>query len=295
MTHVEFSINARMFTEGYHELINAKLLPDSTTQKIVQLFKDTEDKNGKGSRRVLSKKHRIKLAVISLATIIAGLLVLMIIALVLCWRRIPKNVKDKVVQLKHMIFFNAPIRLALELYYPTLCESLVNIVKNDKTSSTMIFSGVKIALCAGFLPFSLNFAASFADQMDKRDFHLTFGAFFTNVERYNKPKAMYFPFVFLAHRFVMAVIITCIGFNLILQVFLLTYANLLFLCWFVIVWPMDSLINNAFELVNGFLVLMLSYYSFSFSDYVPDPKLRFKFGKLYIAVIIIYFAYNVCF
>ena len=41
-----------------------------------------------------------------------------------------------------MIFYNVPIRLALELYYPTLRQSLMNIVKNNKSGSIMIFSGV---------------------------------------------------------------------------------------------------------------------------------------------------------
>ena len=286
-----------MLTNGYHDLINFKILPDSVTKKIARFFKDADDKKsvGKKSQRILSVKQKVKVAVITLASTIAGILMLTIISLVLCWRRIPKNVKDKVMQVKHIIFFNGPIRLVLELYYPTLRLSLMNIVKNDQPDSIMILSGVKIAICAGLLPYSLNFCARYADQMEKKNFHLTFGALFTNVEKYNKPKAMYFPFVFLVHRFLLAVIISCVGFNLILQVFLLTYVNLLFLCWFVVVWPMDSFINNFFELVNGFLVLMLSYFSFSFSDYVPDPRIRFKFGKLYIAVIIIFFAYNVTF
>ena len=99
----------------------------------------------------------------------------------------------------------------------------------------MISAGVKVALCVSFVLFSLNFIFKFTDQMEDRDFHLKYGAFFTNIEKYNKPNAMFYPFMFLAHRLLMAIIIACMGFNLVLQVFLLTHLNLLMLCWLIVV------------------------------------------------------------
>ena len=90
----------------------------------------------------------------------------------------------------------------------------------------------------------------------------------------------------------MAIIIACMGFNLVVQVFLLTHLNLLMLCWLIVVKPMEDLHKNILELANGFLVLMMSYFSFEFSDYVPDARARFTIGYIYIAIILLLFAFN---
>jgi hypothetical protein len=97
--------------------------------------------------------------VISLASTVMATLVLTTIGLIVFWRRVPKSIKDKLVTLKHMIFFNGPIRIALELFYPTLCISIITIMDNDQPSSTMISAGFKVALCIGFIPFTVSFVA----------------------------------------------------------------------------------------------------------------------------------------
>ena len=55
---------------------------------------------------------------------------------------------------------------------------------------------------------------------------------------------------------------------------------------------MEDLHKNILELANGFLVLMMSYFSFEFSDYVPDPRAKFTIGYIYIAIILLFFAFN---
>ena len=55
---------------------------------------------------------------------------------------------------------------------------------------------------------------------------------------------------------------------------------------------MEDLNKNILELANGFLVLIMSYFSFNFSDYVPDPRAKFTIGYIYIAIILLFFAFN---
>ena len=55
---------------------------------------------------------------------------------------------------------------------------------------------------------------------------------------------------------------------------------------------MDTFYKNILELTNGFLVLVMSYFSFDFSDYVPDPRIKFNIGYIYIAIILLFFVYN---
>ena len=99
----------------------------------------------------------------------------------------------------------------------------------------MISAGFKVAVCAGFVPFSISFITKNVALYEDKDFHLKYGAFFTNVEKYNKSMAMYYPCVFLVHRLLMAIIIACLGFSIVLQVFLLTHLNLILLCWLIVV------------------------------------------------------------
>ena len=58
---------------------------------------------------------------------------------------------------------------------------------------------------------------------------------------------------------------------------------------------MDTFFKNVLEITNGFLVLVMSYFSFTASDYVPDPKIKFNIGYVYIAIILLFFVYNLTF
>jgi hypothetical protein len=173
--------------------------------------------------------------VITVASITTAILFLTCFGLIVFWRRVPKNIKDKLIAFKYIIFFNGIIRIALEFFYPTLCLSLITLMHHDQQSTTMISAGFKVAVCAGFVPFTLSFVAKNEALFEDKDFHLKYGAFFTNVEKYNKPNAMYYPCVFLAHRLLMAAIVACLGFNIVLQVSLLTHLNLILLCWLIVV------------------------------------------------------------
>jgi len=214
-----------MLADGYHDIVNAKLLPDSLTEKILEALKsknttETSTANftntmATGSRRRLNSNRTIKLAVIAGAGSIIGISVILTVCLIVCWRRVPKIIKDLITALKHMIFFNGPIRAVLELFYPTICLSLMNIMRNEGSRSTMISSGFKIVVCVALIPFSLNFVIKYEPMIEDRNFHLKYGALFSNLERLNKPKAIYFPPMFLIHRLLMAVLITCMGFNLV--------------------------------------------------------------------------------
>ena len=39
----------------------------------------------------------------------------------------------------------------------------------------------------------------------------------------------------------------------------------------------------------------MSYFSFTASDYVPDPKIKFNIGYVYIAIILLFFVHNLTF
>jgi hypothetical protein len=56
------------------------------------------------------------------------------------------------------------------------------------------------------------------DSFDDKTFKAKFGALYTNVETYKKPQGIYYSFVFLARRTVIAFVIFVLQFNVVLQI-----------------------------------------------------------------------------
>ena len=57
------------------------------------------------------------------------------------------------------------------------------------------------------------------------------------------------------------------------------------MCWLISVKPFDETYKNYLETINEFLVIMLSYFGFLFTDYVPSPVIRFYFGYFYLGIL----------
>jgi len=57
------------------------------------------------------------------------------------------------------------------------------------------------------------------------------------------------------------------------------------LSWYITVKPLDTKSKNYLEMTNEFLILILGYFGFLFTDYVADPVLRYRFGYFYIGLL----------
>ena len=97
-----------------------------------------------------------------------------------------------------------------------------------------------VSVLTGSCFFVLNFLAKNQHLVEDKDFQQKFGTLFTNIELINKPKAAYYSFVFLLHRILMAITITCLGKVLVIQVFLMVYINLGLIIWIMLIKPMDT-------------------------------------------------------
>ena len=288
-------INAFILSRGYNDIINAKLIPDSIMVKIKEAF-HSDNSDQPGLLRMLSSSRKIKKAVFVLAGSIPILICVLLLGCKLFWHRVPRLIKKQVYSIKYMIFFNAPIRTLMEMFYPLMCQSLVTLLNpRDYPDSTVFSSIVLVSVLTGLCIFVLNFLTKNHNLVEDRDYQKRFGAFYTNIEIYNKPMAAYYSFIFLAHRLLMAITITCMGKLLVLQVFLMTHFNLALLSWLLTVKPMDTQYKNLLEIINANLVLFIGYFSFCFSDYVTDPIAKYQIGYFYIAVIIGFFVFNLAF
>jgi hypothetical protein len=65
------------------------------------------------------------------------------------------------------------------------------------------------------------------------------------------------------------------------------------LSWLILVMPLDTKAKNYLEMSNEFLITILGYYGFLFTDYVGNPVQRYTFGYVYIGLLAAGLFFNV--
>jgi hypothetical protein len=124
------------------------------------------------------------------------------------------------------------------------------------------------------------------DQVNDKTYLDMYGALYTNVETYKKPRAaVHYTTIFLLRRLVMALCLVYLGSSNVMQTLVTVHASLVVLAWLSNTFPMASPYKNYLEMSNEFLICILGYFGFLFTNYVDDPVLRFKFGFVYIGIV----------
>ena len=71
----------------------------------------------------------------------------------------------------------------------------------------------------------------------------------------------------------------------VLQSLVAVYSSLAMLSWLILVMPLDTKGKNFLEMANEFLVTILGYYGFLFTDFVGNPVQRYTFGYIYLGLL----------
>ena len=133
--------------------------------------------------------------------------------------------------------------------------------------------------------FTFYYTCKHQEEIPDAAFRQKTGAYWTNVETFKNPRASYYSFVFLLRRTLLAFVIFGLSFNCVLQILLTVHGSLLMISWIIIVKPLDSGLKNGIELLNECLLLFHSYFSFVFTMYVPDARVKYQFGFIYMSVL----------
>jgi hypothetical protein len=123
------------------------------------------------------------------------------------------------------------------------------------------------------------------DQIHTKDYKTRFGAYFTNIETHRKPRALHFSTLFMTRRLVIVLTIVFLRFSNVLQSLVAVHCSLLMLAWLIEVKPYDRVYKNYLEISNEFLITILGYFGFLFTDYVGNPATRYIFGFVYIGIL----------
>ena len=87
-----------------------------------------------------------------------------------------------------MVVWNMFIRMGLQLFYPFVCYSMINIYKSDSIVQQAV-DIIKILVCLSFMAFTFVFMRRHAEDVDSKEFKQRYGGFMTNCETYKKPRA----------------------------------------------------------------------------------------------------------
>ena len=183
-----------------------------------------------------------------------------------------------------MFIWNGVIRSMLELFYPTVLLAMSTVSKNLDDKSKLTLPVIQIGIFIGFFFTTAVHIEQNKDIVDQAEYKSKYGAFFTNVETCLKPKALHYSTIFLFRRLIIAITIVWLKKSCVVQSLVAVYSSLLMFSWLIIVMPLDEKSKNYLEMSNEFLILILGYYGFLFTDYVETPIERYIFGYVYIGL-----------
>jgi energy-converting hydrogenase Eha subunit A len=232
-TFTEFNLvktpaNVSMVKKSYDSIIHVKLIPDELMTKVKALFgiktpiknpeetdSEPSDSTSEPTHRKLSelspkqiRNNRIALGVVLLLIIISFAVVIILRRRI--WAKLPLTVKNLLRSLPQMFIWNGVIRSLLELFYPTTLLAMSAAAANLHNKSKLAIPLAKIGFFVGFLGVTAIHIESKKEVIDTAEYKSKYGAYFTNVETYIKPRAVHYSTIFLARRLTIALTIVCL-------------------------------------------------------------------------------------
>lgn len=295
--NVKMPANMELVKKAYNDIIHVKMIPDELMDGLLQQLGISSNETSAEATNVThtSAGHRSLVAEPSKSSIkrnrfivvgVIGCILITLLLVCLCrkriWDSLSRKRKQQVTSFYRMIFWNMFIRTGSELYYPMLLAACYTLMENRKTD----YKNIAIAVVfSAYLVFTPIFMYQHREVIGSSQFQELYGAYTTNLETYKKPKAVQYPFIFLLRRTSLVLIIVFLRRNIVAQVLSAVHSSLLMLTWLIQVKPFDAEYKNKLECFNEFIVLVMSYIDFLFTDYVDNPVLRYTFGYFYIGII----------
>ena len=170
---------------------------------------------------------------------------------------------------KRSFFFNAPIRLLLEIYYPVLVCSLINI-KTSKLSNefeiiAFIISWIMVIICLGFSAFSIWFLSkNISNLYENEELKERYEALYDEMDTSRK-KALIYNIIFLVNRTALSFVLIYCTFNFYIQLWSFVVLNFLMLSYLVCIRPFLTKLKNNMEIFNETCIFLSSCTLFGFS------------------------------
>ena len=228
-----------------------------------------------------------------LFTIVALLaLFLFTVLIILCKRTIVprccKPIQTLFQVIERKLLFNSVLRAILEVYLAT-CITMFHGFKSARTYTELekisYLFGLATAIFCFYFPFwTFNLLRKNADRLSDPHFSGRFNSLYQNLD-VEKYEAHPFTLVFCLRRLLFAYAITSLDRTLVFQVFFIDGTSTFILCYYITCKPMKNTVNNAIHIFNELVILSCTWYLFLFTNYVPDPILRYDLAVYFLYVI----------
>ena len=227
--------------------------------------------------------------------VIAGLAGTLLLALAarLCFSTV--TLKKYVMKIKNIVVWNAIIRYWLEDYITISIASLIKLYALDFTNwyeSIMSSSALASIVAVGATPFIIwIFLYKKFEEVSTPAFNQKYGSL-TNGLNFNEKEPMLYHVAFTFRRLVLAILIVVIPHYSWLQTQLIIFICSLEIIFIGSIRPFLLPFVNNLELVNEVCVLGNTYFLIIYSDFVPEPEIRYGIGWVNISLLVLMILIN---
>ena len=234
----------------------------------------------------------------NVVTAVIGIAALLVSAalVVLCYRytfkRLPKPIQSLVLLIKKKLMWNSVLRYSTQKYLSTAIQCFLSF---GVFATLTTFARVSVPLTLVYLLawpvlilYMLWRKRAILGTKETKD---TVGSLYLNFET-DKPSAWQFTPLFMYRRLLFAFVIAAMSYSIVMQVLVLIYSSLAFMSYLLVYEPMEAYHYDLTAIANEYVLLFSFYFMFLFTDFVPEPEVRFMFGQKYLTLLYIDLALN---
>ena len=222
-----------------------------------------------------------------LILILLSLFALVIGLVVLCRRivytRCCRCAQTTLRKLEAKIMFNSVLRAILESYFLLAISTFHSFKKisfeTKEETTSFVTSLALLGFLVAFPALSHRFLLRNQENLGKETSKDKYGSLYMNVDHYREV-SLRFNLYFCLRRLIFAITIALLNGAIVCQILVTDFAVLAMLSFFIHRWPMINGLNNLVQVFNEMIILLIIVSLVVFTDFVPDPVVRYDLGHV---------------
>ena len=194
------------------------------------------------------------------------------------------------------IYWNIYLRFLIESYLELSISCLIRIQAfkfTTITDSTLtVFSFVLFSVLISFMISTPLFLRSKHQMIRQKEFKDKYGSLSLGLQHREKA-ALFYPFVFMIRRMIYSMVIILLVRQNYFQIQIFVFMQSMVMAFQGQVRPFAIPAHNRMDLFNETMTLLCAYGLFIFTEFVPDPEARYKFGWNVIFITLGILAFNI--
>ena len=200
--------------------------------------------------------------------------------------------------MKKQLFWSMAIRFVFESYLElVICVTigLLNLEWSSKNFSITYCSIFNIIFAVIVLVMPILTSIFYyinIDRVDEEEFKRKYGTLYDGLQlddsEDKRKSAIIYPFLFIVRRLVFMITVVWFDYFVWLQISTQFALCIMMIMYLGFIWPFKSAFITWMEITNELAVLLLCYFMFTFTDWIPKAKTRYLIGWIFIAIIVIH-------